>query len=121
LVNTAAYSPRPGTPAATWNNQVTNEEKQDRLQRMQVVMSRHAQERSDRYVGTVQRVLVEDIDPKHVTHVSGRNPQNRPVFFKGNYQNLRGKTVSVLITEARPYSLTGTMLTGDCDSSISSD
>jgi tRNA-2-methylthio-N6-dimethylallyladenosine synthase len=33
-LNTAAYSPRPNTPAAQWENQLSEEEKSDRLQRL---------------------------------------------------------------------------------------
>lgn len=70
-------------------------------------MMNHALERSERFIGTVQDVLVDDIDPKHSNFVSGRNPQNRIVFFEGSFKKLRGQIVQVLITEARPFSLTG--------------
>lgn len=110
LVNIAAYSPRPGTPAATWMNQIDENVKQERLQQMRTLMMNHALERSQRFVGTTQRILVDDIDPKHPNFVSGRNPHNRIVFFEGSWKELRGKIVSVLITEARPFSLTGTLV-----------
>ncbi len=38
----------------------------------------------------------------------GRNRQNRPVFFEGSIDELKGKFVNVLVDEARPWSLTGT-------------
>ena len=44
-VNTAAYSPRPNTPAALWTNQLSEEVKQDRLDRINVLNRKHAGER----------------------------------------------------------------------------
>lgn len=106
-LNTAAYSPRPGTPAALWKNQVPEEVKQDRLQRINRLGALHAMERSLRFVGRVQEVLVEDIDLKNPRQVIGRNSHTRLVYFEGNYSELKGKIVKVLITEAKAYSLIG--------------
>ena len=64
-VNTAAYSPRPNTPAAEWDNQVADLIKADRLQRINRVVQDCAWRRSQRYLGRVERVLVEDVNPKH--------------------------------------------------------
>lgn len=76
-------------------------------------MMNHALERSQRFVGTIQHVLVDDIDPKHPNFVSGRNPHNRLVFFEGSFKELKGQIVPVLITEARPFSLTGRLIVKD--------
>lgn len=51
-----AYSPRPNTPAGEWKEQCTEEEKQDRLQRLKRLENTHALERSERFVGTIQEV-----------------------------------------------------------------
>lgn len=69
-VNTAAYSPRPNTPASHWDNQLSEEVKQDRLQRINRLGSVHALERSMRFVGRVQPILVENISQKDPSHVS---------------------------------------------------
>src|SRR5512139_2207198 len=53
------YSQRPGTPAASLPDDVTHEEKQARLERLQAQLTEQAQAISRRMVGTVQRVLVE--------------------------------------------------------------
>merc|ERR1719183_3323730 len=50
-VNTASYSPRPNTPAASWDNQISEEVKSDRLQRIMRLGKTHALERSQRYLG----------------------------------------------------------------------
>ena len=107
LINTAAYSPRPGTPAAVWENQLSEEVKADRLQRFNRLVSQMAAERSQRYAGRIEEVLVEAQNPKDPTQVMGRTRGNRLTFFAGSIDELRGKLVKVKITEVRPFSLTG--------------
>jgi tRNA-2-methylthio-N6-dimethylallyladenosine synthase len=107
LVNTAAYSPRPGTPAALWDNQLSEEIKSDRLQRLNHLVNIKAAERSQRYFGRIEEVLVEDQNTKDPSQVMGRTGGNRLTFFRGDIQELKGQLVRVKITEVRPFSLTG--------------
>ncbi len=107
LLNTAAYSPRPGTPAALWDNQLSEEVKSDRLQRLNHLVSIKAEERSQRYYNRIEEVLVEAQNTKDSTQVMGRTRGNRLTFFPGNIEELKGKIVKVKITETRPFSLTG--------------
>jgi tRNA-2-methylthio-N6-dimethylallyladenosine synthase len=109
-LNTAAYSPRPNTPAALWENQVSEEEKSDRLQRLNHLVSIKAAERSQRYLGKIEQVLVEDINPKDTTQVMGRTDSNRLTFFAGDITELKGRIVPVKISETRAFSLTGEVL-----------
>ncbi len=106
-LNTAAYSPRPGTPAALWDNQLSEEVKSDRLQRLNHLVAIKAAERSARYQDRIEEVLVEDQNPKNSTQVMGRTRGNRLTFFPGTIEELKGKIVKVKITEARAFSLTG--------------
>lgn len=106
-LNTAAYSPRPGTPAALWTNQLSEEVKSDRLQRLNHLVATRAAERSLRYAGRIEEVLVEDQNPKDPAQVMGRTRGNRLTFFPGDIQELRGRLVPVKITEVRAFSLTG--------------
>ena len=106
-LNTAAYSPRPGTEAAVWENQLSEEVKSDRLQRLNHLVAIKAQERSQRYLGRVETVLVEDRNPKMETQVMGRTDGNRLTFFEGDINELKGQLVKVKITETRAFSLTG--------------
>ena len=106
-LNTAAYSPRPGTPAALWDNQLSEEVKSDRLQRLNHLVAIKAAERSQRYQNRVERVLVEDKNPRNPQQVMGRTRGNRLTFFDGDIEKLKGKIVEVKITEARAFSLTG--------------
>lgn len=109
-LNTAAYSPRPNTPAAVWDGQLSEAEKSDRLQRLNHLVAQRAAERSQRYAGRVEEVLVEDVNPKDPRQVMGRTRGNRLTFFAGNIDDLRGQTVAVRITEVRAFSLTGEAL-----------
>jgi tRNA-2-methylthio-N6-dimethylallyladenosine synthase len=106
-LNTAAYSPRPGTPAALWDNQLSEEVKSDRLQRLNHLVSQKAAQRSQRYLGRIEEVLVEDENTKDNSQVMGRTKGNRLTFFQGNIEELKGQLVQVKITEIRAFSLTG--------------
>lgn len=104
-VNTAAYSPRPGTPAATWDGQIPEEVKQERLQRLNHLVAQVAAQRSQRYQGRVEEILIEGVNPKDATQGMGRTRTNRLTFVVGETQ--LGRLVPVRITETRAFSLTG--------------
>ncbi len=110
MLNTAAYSKRPNTPAADWDNQIDDNIKEDRLQRINRLASIHALERSERFIDRVMDVLVEEVNPKNPTQVIGRIAHNRIVYFTGNIATLKGKVVKIKVTQARPYSLIGELL-----------
>ena len=50
---------------------------------------------------------MEDQNPKNPSQVMGRTRGNRLTFFEGDINDLRGKVISVKITEVRAFSLTG--------------
>jgi tRNA-2-methylthio-N6-dimethylallyladenosine synthase len=106
-VNSFAYSPRPNTEAALWENQIADDVKSERLQRVQQLAMRHGLERSERYIGRIEEVLVEDANPRDPLQVMGRTRQGRQVYFNGDLELLRGEFVNVKITEARTWSLMG--------------
>ena len=110
LINTAAYSPRPATPAALWSNQLSEEVKSDRLQRLNRLVYASAEERSARYLGRTEEVLVEVQNTKDTSQVMGRTRSNRLTFFPGNIDELKGKTVKVKINEIRAFSVTGELV-----------
>jgi tRNA-2-methylthio-N6-dimethylallyladenosine synthase len=107
LVNTAAYSPRPGTPAALWENQLSEAVKVDRLQQLNRLVRTTAEARSQRYLGRTEEVLVEAANDKDPSQVMGRIRGNRLTFFAGDITQLKGQTVPIVITEIRTFSLTG--------------
>lgn len=114
MLNTAAYSPRPGTPAALWDNQLSEEVKSDRLQRLNHLVSTKAAQASQRYYGRLEEILVEDQNTKDPTQVMGRTRGNRLTFFRGDIKELKGKIVNVKITEVRAFSLTGERIPVPC-------
>eukprot|EP00871_Galdieria_phlegrea_P002666 jgi/Galph1/33/GphlegSOOS_G4805.1 len=106
-VHTAAYSPRPNTPAAKRLDQVTEAEKMDRLRRINERNEADAYFRSQRYIGRVEQVLIEKSNERCTSQVVGRTRTNRLVYLDGNIEDLKGKLVSVQITQARAFSLSG--------------
>jgi tRNA-2-methylthio-N6-dimethylallyladenosine synthase len=106
-LNTAAYSPRPNTPAALWESQLSEEVKSDRLQRLNHLVSTKASERSQRYLGRIEEVLVEAQNPKDPHQVMGRTRGNRLTFCLGDINQLKGQIIKVKINEVRAFSLTG--------------
>jgi tRNA-2-methylthio-N6-dimethylallyladenosine synthase len=109
-VNTAAYSPRPNTPAATWDNQVDEDVKQDRLQRINALNLEHAAQRRARLVGQVVEVLVEERNVKQPRQVMGRTRHGYIVYVEGDIDELRGKLVNVKVEKSETYYLSGTMV-----------
>ncbi len=112
-VNTAAYSPRPGTPAAEWANQIPEVEKSDRLQRLNHAVAQAAAAQSQRYLGRDEELLIESQNPKHSDQVMGRTRTNRAVFVPGDLSSLKGSFVTAKITAARAFSLSGEILHQD--------
>ena len=104
------YSPRPGTPAADLPDDVPLEVKKARLARLQEQIKQQAQAISQGMVETVQQVLVERISHRNEQQLSGRTENNRVVNFDGGAE-LIGQFVPVRITEARPNSLQGELVT----------
>ena len=110
-VNTAAYSPRPNTPAADWPGQLSEEVKVERLQEINALVERKARERSARYAGRIEEILVEGTNPKDPQQVMGRTRTNRLTFFPGQHADGRsiepGELVTVQIEGVRAFSLSG--------------
>ncbi len=104
------YSPRPGTPAASFADDVTTEEKKHRLAILQRRLEELAQAKSQRMVGSVQRVLITRAARKDASELSGRTENNRVVNFAGP-ATLIGQFAEVRITAALPNSLRGELIT----------
>ncbi len=100
------YSKRPGTPAAGYPDEVTPEQKKQRLQILQARISQQARAIGRSMTGTVQKVLVEGPSRKNPRELAGRTENNRVVNFPGNAA-LIGAMVDVTITRALPNSLRG--------------
>ena len=116
LVNTAAYSPRPNTPAADWPGQLDEAVKVERLKEINQVVERIARQRSGRYLGRVEEVLVEGPNPKDASQMMGRTRSNRLTFFPAHRSDGRpiaaGELVDLVIEDVRPFSLSGSPVAG---------
>lgn len=103
---TFIYSPREGTPAAKMVDNVPENVKKERLQRLNVVVNEHAKMRNDKYLGKVLHVLVDGASQKRSDTLAGYSEAWKLVNFKGN-PDLVGKIVPVKITDVRTWSLVG--------------
>jgi len=102
-----AYSERPGTPAAKkYVDDISAEVKQRRLAEIIEVQLRLSQERNNREIGTVHKVLVEGFSKRSDDFLQGRTDNNKKVIFpKENYR--KGDYVMVTITSCSTATLKG--------------
>ncbi len=103
------YSARPGTPAADLPDDVTEDEKKQRLYLLQQRINQQALSFSRQMVGTIQRILVEGTSRKNVMELSGRTENNRVVNFEGT-PDMIGKFVDVEIVDVYTNSLRGKVI-----------
>jgi len=90
--------------------QVAEDVKDARLQRINDLQKAHALERSQRYLGRVEPVLVEQRNTRRPEQVVGRTRGNKLVFFDGDADRLVGTIVDVRVTSAAAFSLTGELV-----------
>jgi tRNA-2-methylthio-N6-dimethylallyladenosine synthase len=107
---TFIYSPRQGTKAAALPNQVPLEEAKQSFDRLLPVVQESAFAHTKILVGTVQTVLVEEVNSKNPALLDGRLSNNTIVHFSGT-EELLGKMVEVKLAEARGYYYMGVL---DC-------
>jgi len=106
------YSRRPGTPAASLPDDVTQEEKHARLARLQARLDAQALAISRDMVGTLQRILVERPSKRDARQLAGRTENNRWVNFDGP-ASLINRFVDVRVTQAMPNSLRGRLVASE--------
>lgn len=103
---TFIYSPREGTPAARFPDQIPEEVKKGRIYQLIELQNEISGKHMQRLVGTKQELLVEG---KGDSGLVGRTRTNRQVHFAGSDQ-LMGELVTVEITEASTWSLKGRLI-----------
>ena len=103
------YSARPGTPAADMPDDVSENEKKERLYLLQQRITQQAMQYSHQMLGTEQRVLVEGPSKKDVMELTGRTETNRIVNFVGT-PDMIGKFVDIKITDVWTNSLRGDVI-----------
>ena len=109
------YSPRPGTPAADLPDDTPEDVKKQRLQILQDRLIQQAMGISRRMVGNTERILVTGYSRKDPGQLCGRTENNRVVNFRCDNPALIGKFADILIEEALPNSLRGTLISSELD------
>ena len=102
------YSARPGTPAASYPDDVDMEVKKQRLALLQKTIDESTETISKAMIGSVQKVLVEN-KAKKDDNLFGRTENMRNTHFKGD-ESLIGQIIDVKITGARGNSLMGELV-----------
>ncbi len=103
---TFLYSVRKGTPAEKFENQIPEEIKHERFNRLVDVINRISAEKNAEYVGRIEKVLVDGPSKNNSKTYGGRTESFKLVNFKGT-PDMIGQVVDVLITGANTFSLEG--------------
>jgi tRNA-2-methylthio-N6-dimethylallyladenosine synthase len=103
------YSARPGTPAADLPDDVSEEEKKQRLWILQDRINQSALRIARSMLNTEQRILVEGPSKKNPMELTGRTENNRVVNFEGT-PDMIGQFLDVIITDVFSNSLRGDVL-----------
>jgi tRNA-2-methylthio-N6-dimethylallyladenosine synthase len=103
---TFVYSPRTGTEAAAMDDQVPEEVKRERIERLVDLVQHHARRRNEALVGTLQEVLVEGVSRTDAGLGRGRSRGNKTVLFAPPAPE--GALVQVRVESATSQTLRGT-------------
>ncbi len=106
---TFIYSKRTGTPAAVMENQVPEDVVKDRFDRLLKEVQTISQEMTARFEGTMQEVLVEEINDHNPKLVTGRMSNNHLVHFPGD-RSMIGKIVKVHLDECKGFYYIGSLV-----------
>ena len=103
---TFIFSPRRGTEAAGFDDQLPHAVKRERMERLVELVQARARERAARFVGRSMEVLVEGPSRTDASRLRGRTRHNKTVNFDGTASP--GELVEVEITGATSTTLSGT-------------
>ena len=110
---TTAYSSRPNTPSASWENQIPEDVKNERLRYLNKIVNEALEKRNKKYLNTIQEILVEGPSARNENNLTGRTRQNHIVNFPVGATlavALTGKTINVKITQTKPWAFSGEMV-----------
>lgn len=103
---TFIFSPRVGTPAARMENNLSEEVKSERLQRLNELVNKYSKEANDRYLGKIVPVLLEGVSEKNDECLMGYTDTMKLVNVKCD-KKLIGNIVNVKITDVKTWSMDG--------------
>ena len=106
---TFLYSPRKGTPAARYEDQIPEDIKHKRFDRLVDAINEISLEKNKTYVGKTYDVFVEGVSKNDDTTFGGRTDDFKLVNFSSekSAEEIIGTTVKVLITDSKTFSLDG--------------
>jgi tRNA-2-methylthio-N6-dimethylallyladenosine synthase len=105
---TFIYSKRTGTPAAAMENQVPEAEVKAHFDELLTQVQSIAREQAARFAGSVQEVLVEEVNEHDPSLLTGRMSNNLLVHFPGD-TSLMGKLVQVSLDECKGFYYMGSL------------
>ncbi len=100
------YSRRVGTPGDRMENQIPEEIKHKRFDRLKALVESQIKENNDKYIGTIQRVLVEGTSKTNEEMLTARTDTNKVVVFEGS-KELIGNMVNLKIISEHMWYLKG--------------
>ena len=109
MAYTFLYSRRKGTPAARQENQISEEVKKERFDRLLKLQNTISREINEKYLGKTMEVLCEGFSKNNKEILTGRTDGNKIVNFHGS-EDFIGKMVKVKITSVQTWSLEGEII-----------
>ena len=106
---TFIFSPRVGTPAALMKEDLTIEEKENRLHTLNEKINEYSKESNLRMLGTIQKVLITGISEKDDNKVCGYTENMKLVNVEAD-KKVIGEIINVKITDAKSFSLDGVIV-----------
>ena len=106
------YSRRVGTPGDKMENQVPDEIKHKRFNRLKELVESQIEENNQKYLGTIQKVLVEGESKNNKELLTGRTDSNKVVIFEGD-KSLIGQMIDLKIVSEHMWYLKGNIIEKD--------
>ena len=100
------YSRRVGTPADKMENQIPEKIKHERFERLKQLYEARVEENNEKYINTIQKVLVEGVSKNNDKMLTGRTQNNKVVVFEGEEKQI-GTIVKVRIVSEHGWYLKG--------------
>ena len=100
------YSRRVGTPGDKMENQIPEEIKHKRFDRLKALVESQIEENNQKYVGTIQKVLVEGTSKNNENMLTGRTDSNKVVIFEGD-KSLINQIIELKIVSEHMWYLRG--------------
>ena len=103
------YSRRVGTPGDKMQNQIPEDIKHKRFDKLKALVESQIEENNKKYIGTTQKILVEGESKNNSNMLSGRTESNKVVIFEGS-KELINKIINIKIISQHMWYLKGEIL-----------